>query len=772
VGDTSLTWTFPTLPYRCDGTVEYFVIEFDVLIGTNPPVPPGQYFNNFTIAASNHGAVTSNNAQLTVNAIAQLTLTKEVRPKTSTGTFGTNALIPAGAQAEFRLRLKNTGNLTLSNICLLDIMPHVGDISIIGTSATYGLRNSQFDLPVATAAAVVVPGGYTTGYNTSANSKNPTRTTICTGFCGGVVDPTNGFPALTPGAFGAFGSSTYSFTVNGGVTTLAPGGTLDVFVTSTVPGTATPGQTACNSFAVQAKPVGTTQCLKTEAVPACVRVAEKPGGGCDKFWLEGHPNDDDCCGYSFTMSNAGGAAVQSLQYNVLPVAPNIGPSGTIQSITTSPCTPTSTVPGSLSGTTSGMLNFNTACTGASPTNVNIQATSNTASGEICIQLIAVIIRNGQTVDCIDTICFRCDRQTLTRCDSMSVKPFPFNDLDLSGRTFTIYNLKSPTSPICSVKIVVAPPPGGPGVNGGGLYIDGVWKPWPFGTSNAYTEILPVHGMPANNTVQWNLGIDYTIGWVGTVTATAYHCDGDSCVMRYGPWHATKKNIILVGTPVQIPEIDSLRVHRLRLDRTKGADHEIVGVKATYSDAVGRIVALTGAALPCDTAGDCDDDISLMTMKDRRFYAELRRPLGERERDLEITVLYTAASARRPSIELVYFDRDGNESGRDTITVNGQALGDDPGGIGAVTGGLGALRARPNPTTGQAELGFSLTATSTVDLEVVDALGRTIGVLISGERLSAGDHTRLFDMTELPNGTYLVALRVNGVTSAMRLELMR
>lgn len=780
VGDTNLTWTFPTLPFRCDGVVEYLTIEFDVLIGTNPPMPPGQYFNKFTFSAANLTTpVTSNNAQLTVNAIAQLTLLKEVRPKTTGGTFSSTASIAPGAMAEFRLRLKNTGNLTLTNICLFDVMPHVGDISVIGTTPTYPTRNSQFDMPVTGAANVTVPAGYTVGFNGSSNTKNPTRTSICGGFCGGIVNPVNGVPSLTPGAFGPFSSPTYSFTVNGGSTPLPPGGTLDIFVSAQVPAGAKPGERACNSFAVQAKPLATTQCLQTEAVPACISVAEKPPTtGCDRFWLEGHT--DDCCRYTFTMSNANGAAVQSLQYNVLPIAPSTTPSGTVQNITTSPCLPTSTVPGSLGGTTTGILNFNPTCTGASPTTVNISAASNLASGEVCIELIARIqTANGQTVICRDTVCFRCDRPALTRCDSMSVKPFPFNDLDLSGRTFTVYNLKSPASPICSVKIVVTPPPSGPGVNGGGLYVDGVWKSWPFGSSVGYTEIKSVHGLPANNTVQFNLGIDYTIGWVGNVSVTSYHCDGDSCEMKYGPWVASKKDIILVGTPVDVAERDSLRVGRVSIDRKKGASLDIKHVKLSFTSGVGRIVAATPASAPCDGARDCDDGadrFESVSVNGRSIMVTLEKASVKSDRvSVPITVLYTATGNRRPTMELIYFDSKSQEVGRDTVTVNGLALPDPPGGAdhdGAMTGRLGALRAMPNPTTGLVELGFSVPRVSTVDLELTDALGRTIAKLVSGELLHVGEHMRTYDMTELPNGSYMAVLRIDGVPTAMRLELMR
>lgn len=769
-GDTNLVWTFPVLPHRCDGTVDYLVIEFDVKIGDTPPMPPGQYNNTFTFSAGNLTTpVTSNVATLTVNAIAQLTLLKEVRPKTPSGTFGAGATVAPGAQVEFRLRLKNTGNLTLTNICLLDILPHIGDITVL---PAYIPRNSQFDMPVTAGANVTAPGGYTVGFNNSANSKNPQRTTTCGGFCG-VVDPGAGVGVgpVTAGAYGSFSASTYSFTVSGGASTLAPGGTLDIFVTGTVPASAKVGNTACNSMAVQASPLGTTTCLATQSVNACVTVAQPPPN-CNGLWLEGHA--DSCCHYSIILSNALGG-IATLQYNVLPVSGGGTPSGLVQGVQTAPCLPTSTVPASLSGTTTGTLNFNPACTGASPLQLGIDATSTSASGEICIELIATIVNpaNGEKVTCRDTVCYRCKRAPQTRCDSMSVKPFPFVDLDLSGRTFTLYNLKVPASPICSVKISVTPPPAGPGVNGGGLYIDGVWKSWPFGSSVGYTQILPVHGMPANNTVKFNLGIDYTIGWVGNVNITIYHCDGDSCTAQYGPWKATKKDVILIGTPIDIQERAKLHAYRLVFPRDKAREKNIRAIAIRHSDPLESIVAVTGASFPCDTSENCNDLYEAMRVKQRTILLELRHPLdqGAGGADATLTVLYTSANNQRPSVEIVYYDDAGQEVGHDSTVVTGITIGgvDDPQGI---TGFLGALNAYPNPTTGRCELGFRLPAAAVVELELFDALGASVATVISRQRMEAGDYHRTVDLGALPNGSYLVTLRVNGVPSVLRVELLR
>jgi uncharacterized repeat protein (TIGR01451 family) len=766
VGDTSLTWSFPTLPFRCDGVVDYLVIEFDVKIGDNPPMPPGQYNNTFTFSAGNLPTpVTSNPATLTVNAIAQLTILKEVRPKGSSGAFSSSATVPAGGQAEFRLRLKNTGNLALTNICLLDIMPHLSDIMIL---PGYAPRNSLFDMPITSGASVVAPGGYTVGYNSSANTRNPQRTTVCSGFCG-VVDPGSGvgFGPVTAGSYGAYSGSTFSFTASGGSTQLAPGGTLDIFVTATVPTSAPVGRNACNSFAVQATPVSTTTCLSTQSVPACVTVGEQQSGDCDHLWLEGHL--DSCCTYKVILSNALGG-VSSLQYNVLPVGSSTTPSGVIQSIQTAPCLPTSTSPTNIAGTTSGTLNFNPACTQASPLQLGIEAASTTASGQICIELIAVINKGNEKITCRDTICFRCDPAPKVRCDSMSVKPFPYQDLDLSGRTFTVYNLKVPASPICSVKVVVTPFPSGPGVNGGGLYIDAIWKPWPYGTSNAYTEILPVHGMPANNTVQWNLGIDYTIGWVGNVNVTIYHCDGDSCTTTYGPWKATKKDVVVVGTPVEISDLAKLRVHRMTFPRGKAQGKDIHSIVMRYRDPVESVVAVTGASFPCDTASDCDDDITSVRVRDRVLMVELRDALDKSDNDPTVTVLYSTKSDTRPIVDIIYYDGNANEVGRDSVVATGSTLNvDDPRGAASV---LGSLDARPNPTSGQLDLSFILPAASTVELGLRDALGRPAMTVIAQGREEAGIHRRSVDLSALPSGTYFVELRINGVTTVQRIELMR
>ena len=721
LGDTSLTWSFPTLPARCDGTVEYFIIEFDVKISDAPPAPPGQYRNTFTFDASNLGtAVTSNPATLTVNAIAQLQLTKDVRKAGSGASFSSATSVPQGGQAEFRLRLTNTGNMSLKDITLLDIMPHVGDIQVL---PAYLARGSAFDVPTTGIVTLTPATGYGIGYNNSANTKNPTRSTVGGGFCG-VADPTTGSGPLTNGVFAAPTVSTFSFTVDAAATTtLAPGNTLTALVKGQVPASAGVSTTACNSFAVEATPVGTTTCLKAEAAPACVRVEQ--GGQddpCKEIWLDGKPTD--CCGYSFGISNAYGG-LANLQYNVLPVGSGTSPSGVVQSVTTTPCSPTSTIPASLAGTTSGTLNFDPTCTQSGPQQITFSAASSTTSGRICIELIATVInKEGKEIICRDTICFECDPMPIQKCDRMTVKPFPFNNLDLSGRTFKVFNQKIPASPICSVKVEVVPPPSGPGVNGGGLYIDGVWQSWPWGSSSGYTMILPVHGMPATNTVQFNLGIDYTIGWVGNVFVTAYHCDGDSCSMDYGPWKA-KKGKPGTGGVITGPKLsDSLRYYTLSLNPGQMPDSTRY-ISISHSNRDDSIVAISPASPPCDSAsvanGECDDRITLVEARDGTALVSFADMVGTDDRPMTTSLFIAGDGGKTTSVVVTFFDEDGNEIGTAELEVETRSLTMDiPSELSSIAV-PGGFNLHPNPTATTASADFRLEhREASVSIELVDA----------------------------------------------------
>ncbi|MFA6111468.1 MAG: LamG-like jellyroll fold domain-containing protein [Candidatus Latescibacterota bacterium] len=82
-------------------------------------------------------------------------------------------------------------------------------------------------------------------------------------------------------------------------------------------------------------------------------------------------------------------------------------------------------------------------------------------------------------------------------------------------------------------------------------------------------------------------------------------------------------------------------------------------------------------------------------------------------------------------------------------------------------GLRLLPAFPNPANGGVVVPFRLPAAVAVQLEVYDALGQRVRVLVDGEVLPAGEHRVLWDGRDtggrtLASGVYLVRLRTAGM----------
>lgn len=100
---------------------------------------------------------------------------------------------------------------------------------------------------------------------------------------------------------------------------------------------------------------------------------------------------------------------------------------------------------------------------------------------------------------------------------------------------------------------------------------------------------------------------------------------------------------------------------------------------------------------------------------------------------------------------------------------------EPGGVNDETGTSGAgrvLGAFPNPTVGRTEIIYDLGATSSVSLEIVDALGQRVMSIADGYTLAQGRHTVSFDASRLSGGAYFVVLTANGSVSTSRLNIAR
>ena len=78
---------------------------------------------------------------------------------------------------------------------------------------------------------------------------------------------------------------------------------------------------------------------------------------------------------------------------------------------------------------------------------------------------------------------------------------------------------------------------------------------------------------------------------------------------------------------------------------------------------------------------------------------------------------------------------------------------------------------PNPAKDEATLSFNLTAASSVQIQVVDELGRTMSV-VANDNLDAGAHTFTINTTELASGVYTIMIHTEGGMSTQRLSIVK
>lgn len=276
IGNQNLVWNFSVLPFRCDGLLDYFIIEFDVKIADTPIMAPaGNYPNTFNFNAANYPlGMISNVATLTVNAIYQMTCSKLVKKATDPVTsYASTANVPVGTNADYMLTINNTGNIALTNIKILDILPHIGDIKVL---PNYAIRGSLFDMP--TTGLSVSPTPFAILYNQNINSKNPTRTNLFNCVSSDPVGAIAGTWLGTP-------LSTYSFQLNyGTLLTIPAAGSVSIFFSVPVSPNTQVGLTACNSYAVEAKGINSsTPLCPVEPAPACVKADSAKGCECGKW---------------------------------------------------------------------------------------------------------------------------------------------------------------------------------------------------------------------------------------------------------------------------------------------------------------------------------------------------------------------------------------------------------------------------------------------------------------------------------------------------------
>lgn len=448
--------------------------------------------------------------------------------------------------------------------------------------------------------------------------------------------------------------------------------------------------------------------------------------------------DSACCHYAATIQNNVGAPITSISWSMT--------GGTMTSFTTLPCA-SYTPPAA--GSTSGVLLYSPPC----PGNMQfaISATPTTASGWVSVTLV---VHHGEKDSCRLTFRWKCERAPVTACDSVNVKPFLFTGLDLSGRTFTVYNVKVPASPITSITITGTPAPCF--LQGGALSIDMVSTPW----SVPYTRIPITGSISANSIVKFNLGVDYTCGWTGAISLVIHHADGDSCTYTYGPWAATPPSGtggVVVSVPVSAKR---LYATRLRVRNTQGRA-PVKWISVEVLDQSDRMFAGSGMMWDGTTREPGEEPVD----EHRQGRAEALFGLttavlpGRESESLNLVVARDSARAGIPAIRWTTYDERGNALTSDTLQLDVPVLSVRNDVPSSTARGFELLSAFPNPAANLTTVNYLLGSEMDLEIELYDNTGARVALVESGRRAS-GVHAVRLDVGALPTGTYYLRMRTD------------
>ena len=509
--------------------------------------------------------------------------------------------------------------------------------------------------------------------------------------------------------------------------------------------------------------------------------------------------DSACCQFCIPIFLAQGPAiggVTSIQWSLS--------GGTMESISPNLGCPFTLTPLNPYNTTSGTITFTQPCT-VSPLNLCMEVNPTTATGQVTLYLT---INHGPNKVCRDSIKLMCARAPITKCDRLAVAPFIYGNLQLSGRTFTIFNQKQPASPIKGVEISFNPPPcvssSSPqgDWNGGGLVVDGGTRPW--GVANSGTPKYSLinmtcvpgssapQGNAANDTVKFNLGVDYTCNWTGTVTLTVIHCDGDTCTLTANWCAKPNPKLCLTGPPVEVtlgPATSPLRVARImevQIDtmmvpgnRELRACHATVVPVSRGWDVVGVSIEdeLTQEERESGRLRPWIGGIKLTKADAARWALVELQPCRQdttpikRPWTLRATLASRETLSDTPRVAVTFYDADGNPIASDTAKAAMQVTSVpveivQPGG-----GSSSILQIVPNPAAEEVRVEYVLAHPGDVTVELCDLLGKCRLKAELGW-MPSGRNTFGMSTADLPTGSYILRLRTSGGVLTAPLRVVR
>ena len=299
----NLEWMLPDIPSDCQlfyvgycgyyGTwgLPYYFIEFDAMVDSM--ALPGVTPNFYEINGGNLAGTSTSNTTYT---LVVASFGQEVYKQVSTdngSTFASTAAVTPGGNARYRLNYKNTSNVTVSSVNLVDLLPlNDGSNDWLVLNRTVN-RGSQFGV------------GYNNNHGTSLSPSGTPPT--------GTNYYANGTNICLP-AFGINSGCTpiswstspteQNIRVDYGAYLLNPNTTIHEDFDVTIPVDAGNQETACNDFAaistanflLDGTPT-TVALTPIAAPPICVVVDTTTSSCCDSIRIEQYADatGNDCC---------------------------------------------------------------------------------------------------------------------------------------------------------------------------------------------------------------------------------------------------------------------------------------------------------------------------------------------------------------------------------------------------------------------------------------------------------------------------------------------
>jgi len=275
------------------------------------------------------------------------------------------------------------------------------------------------------------------------------------------------------------------------------------------------------------------------------------------------------------------------------------------------------------------------------------------------------------------------------------------------------------------------------------------------------------GAAANNYVEFNLGIDYTCNWTGTVTFTVIHCDGDTCRLSY-EWCA-KQNPRACARIIPIDISPILITRRLIASQTgiRDSAHAIGFIVVRLDSSMIGKARLLSTGVKLMQGGAVREIEGIKHIDDNAILAilGLYGINGQRgPNEYTITPLFECERCDSVPYVIELYDKDANPL--DQIRMKAAQVVSGLGSQLVQPSREGVLQIAPNPGGESVTLRFMALYPGAVSLEIVDALGRTVftwsdyldsagpqEIGMSTERLATGRYqVRL----RLPEGTVLTA----------------